>query len=138
VIRRDLKAAATAAVSALALAGGAAAQTLNMGVGSPVTSLDPHFHQLSPNNAVSDMIFDKLIETDEKARNQPGLATEWRAVGPTTWEFKLREGVRFHNGNPSRRRMWFSPSNACRTCRTRLPPSRLIPARSCGWRWWTR
>jgi peptide/nickel transport system substrate-binding protein len=70
-----------------------------MGVGSPVTSLDPHFHQLSPNNAVSDMIFDKLVETDEKARNQPGLATEWRAIGPTTWEFKLRDGVRFHNGS---------------------------------------
>jgi peptide/nickel transport system substrate-binding protein len=88
-----------AAASAFALAGTAAAQTLTMGVGSPVTSLDPHFHQLSPNNAVADMIFDKLIETDEKARQQPGLATEWRAVSPTVWEFKLRQGVRFHNGS---------------------------------------
>jgi peptide/nickel transport system substrate-binding protein len=99
VIRGNIGAAVTAAVSAFALAGAAPAQTLNMGVGSPVTSLDPHFHQLSPNNAVSDMIFDKLVETDEKARNTPGLATEWRAIGPTTWEFKLREGVRFHNGS---------------------------------------
>ncbi|WP_376088694.1 ABC transporter substrate-binding protein [Roseomonas sp. CCTCC AB2023176] len=71
---------------------------LTMGVGSPVTSLDPHYHQLSPNNAVSDMIFDKLVNTDARANNVPGLATEWRAVGPTTWEFKLRPGVRFHNG----------------------------------------
>ncbi len=99
MIRGDLRAAATAAVSAFALVGAAGAQTLNMGVGSPVTSLDPHFHQLSPNNAVADMIFDKLVETDDKARNQPGLATEWRAIGPTTWEFRLREGVRFHNGS---------------------------------------
>jgi peptide/nickel transport system substrate-binding protein len=101
-MRNSIRAAAMAAVSALAItaAGGAAAQTLTMGVGSPVTSLDPHFHQLSPNNAVSDMIFDKLVETDAAARNIPGLATEWRAVGPTTWEFKLRPGVRFHNGNP--------------------------------------
>jgi peptide/nickel transport system substrate-binding protein len=94
-----------AVVSAFALAAtGAAAQqaptTLTMGVGSPITSLDPHFHQLAPNNAVSDMIFDKLIETDGQARMQPGLATSWRAIGPTTWEFRLREGVRFHNGNP--------------------------------------
>ncbi|WP_237214162.1 ABC transporter substrate-binding protein [Falsiroseomonas oryziterrae] len=92
-----------AAASALALtAGQAAAQaptTLTMAVGAPVTSLDPHFHQLSPNNAVSDMIFDKLVDTDAQARNIPGLATEWRAVGPTTWEFKLRPGVRFHNGS---------------------------------------
>jgi peptide/nickel transport system substrate-binding protein len=91
---------ALGAVSALALsAGGAQAQTMTMGVGSPVTSLDPHYHQLSPNNAVADMIFDKLVETDGAARNQPGLATEWRAIAPTVWEFKLREGVRFHNGS---------------------------------------
>ena len=91
-----------AAVSAF-LAGTASAQqatTLTIGVGSPVTSLDPHFHQLGPNNAVSDMIFDRLINTDAQARMEPGLATEWRAVAPTTWEFRLREGVRFHNGRP--------------------------------------
>ncbi|MBI0534615.1 ABC transporter substrate-binding protein [Roseomonas sp. KE2513] len=75
------------------------AQTLTMAVGAPVTSLDPHYHQLSPNNAVADMIFDKLVNTDGQARNIPGLATEWRVVGPTTWEFKLRPNVRFHNGN---------------------------------------
>jgi len=92
-----------AAVSALALQSGAgfaqAPATLNMAVGAPVTSLDPHYHQLSPNNAVADMIFDKLVNTDAQARNIPGLALEWRAVGPTTWEFKLRPGVRFHNGS---------------------------------------
>jgi peptide/nickel transport system substrate-binding protein len=99
-MQSGIRAAAMAAVSALALAAtGAGAQTLNMGVGSPVTSLDPHYHQLSPNNAVADMIFSKLVETDGRARNVPGLATEWRPVGPTTWEFKLREGVRFHNGS---------------------------------------
>ena len=75
------------------------AQTLTMAVGAPVTSLDPHYHQLSPNNAVSDMIFDKLVNTDAQSRNIPGLATEWHVVGPTTWEFKLRPNVRFHNGN---------------------------------------
>jgi len=102
-MRNGIGAAAAAAVSAFVLASGASAQTgqttLTMAVGAPVTSLDPHFHQLSPNNAAADMIFSKLIETDAQARNVPGLATEWRAVGPTTWEFKLREGVRFHNGS---------------------------------------
>ena len=92
-----------AAVSAWALqAGPALAQaptTLTMAVGAPITSLDPHYHQLSPNNAAADMIFDKLVDTDAQARNNPGLALEWRPVGPTTWEFKLRPGVRFHNGS---------------------------------------
>ena len=88
-----------AALSVLALASGVRAQSLTMAVGAPVTSLDPHYHQLSPNNAVADMIFDRLVNTDDRARLVPGLATEWRAVEPTVWEFKLRPGVHFHNGN---------------------------------------
>jgi peptide/nickel transport system substrate-binding protein len=94
--------AAVAAAFAVAAAGPAAAQTapaLTMAVAAPVTSLDPHYHQLSPNNAVADMIFDRLVGTDAQSRPIPGLATEWRAVEPNVWEFKLRPGVRFHNGN---------------------------------------
>ena len=30
----------------------------------------------------------------------PALATEWKATGPTTWAFKLRQGVKWHNGDP--------------------------------------
>jgi len=30
----------------------------------------------------------------------PGLFTEWTQVDDLTWEFKMREGVVFHNGNP--------------------------------------
>lgn len=101
------RAAGFAAACAFAAVGSAAAQTapapaganLTMAVAAPVTSLDPHYHQLSPNNAVADMVFDKLVGTDNQSRPIPGLATEWRAVEPNVWEFKLRPGVRFHNGN---------------------------------------
>ena len=79
---------------------GALAQSVTMAVAAPVTSLDPHYHQLSPNNAVADTIFDKLVNTDAKSNNLPGLALSWRAVEPNVWEFKLRPNVRFHNGNP--------------------------------------
>ncbi len=90
-----------AAAATLALmATQAAAQNLTMAVGAPVTSLDPHYHQLSPNNAAADMIFDRLVDTDVRSRNIPGLALTWTAVEPTVWEFKLRPNVRFHNGNP--------------------------------------
>ncbi len=85
------------------LPGTAAAQapapSLTMAVGAPITSLDPHYHQLSPNNAVADMIFNSLVNRDARDRDIPGLAVSWRAVDPLTWEFKLREGVTFHNGN---------------------------------------
>jgi len=90
-----------AAAMGLALAAGigaAHAQNLTMAVGAPVTSLDPHYHQLSPNNAAASMIYSRLVESDNMARNIPGLAESWTAVEPTVWEFKLRPGVRFHNG----------------------------------------
>jgi peptide/nickel transport system substrate-binding protein len=97
-----VRAAVLAAVSALALAAGTAsapAQTLRMGVGAQVTSLDPHYHNISPNNAFASMVFSNLVETDERARPVASLAESWRAVGEDVWEFRLRPGVRFHNGS---------------------------------------
>ncbi len=86
--------------AALALAVSAAsAQTLRMGVGAQITSIDPHFHNISPNNAFASMVFDNLLETDDRARLVAGLAESWRPVGEDTWEFTLRRGVRFHNGS---------------------------------------
>jgi peptide/nickel transport system substrate-binding protein len=87
-----------AALAAATAPGPVAAQTLTMAVGAPVTSIDPHYHQLSPNNAVSDMIFDKLVESDAQARLMPGLAVSWKPVAENVWEFALRPDVRFHNG----------------------------------------
>ena len=95
---RKLALAAGTAIIGLS-AQGAMAQSVTMAVAAPVTSLDPHYHQLSPNNAVADTIFDKLVNTDAKSNNLPGLALSWRAVEPNVWEFKLRPNVRFHNGN---------------------------------------
>jgi peptide/nickel transport system substrate-binding protein len=78
---------------------GAAAQTLNLAVGAPVTSLDPHYHALSPNYAVADMLFDSLTAFDAQARVQARLAESWKPVAENVWEFKLRPNVTFHNGN---------------------------------------
>jgi peptide/nickel transport system substrate-binding protein len=96
-----IRAAQCAAVLACSVTAGAEgrAQTLTMGVGAPVTSIDPHYHQLSPNIAVGHMIFDGLTSTDGNARVIPDLAESWQAIDETTWEFKLRRGVRFHNGS---------------------------------------
>ena len=45
------------------------------------------------------MIFSALTTTDGHARIIPDLAESWKAIDATTWEFKLRPGVRFHNGS---------------------------------------
>ena len=45
-------------------------------------------------------MFDPLTVMDLSGRAQPALAVSWKNTSPTTWEFKLREGVTFSNGEP--------------------------------------
>ena len=77
----------------------AAAQELSIALSTPITSLDPHFHNLSPNNSMSKHFFDPLIKADERQNLKPGLAESWKAIDDITWEFKLRKGVKFHDGS---------------------------------------
>lgn len=86
-----------AAVMGLPLAAGAKA--LNVGLGAEPTSIDPHYHNLGPNNAISESIYDRLINQNEKQQLKPGLAVSWKAVDDTTWTFNLRKGVKFHDGS---------------------------------------
>ena len=78
---------------------GAAAQDLVIGLQGSITSMDPHFHALGPNNNVAAHVFDRLLHQDEKQRLIPGLATEWKPIDELTWEFRLRRGVKFHDGS---------------------------------------
>ena len=97
---RKLTTATAVAASILALGVTAAsAEKLVIGLASEPTSLDPHFHNLGPNNAMSRHIYDRLINQDEKQRLLPGLAVSWEPIDDLTWEFKLREGVTFHDGS---------------------------------------
>lgn len=75
------------------------AQTLSIALAAPITSLDPHFHDLTPNNNVADHVFEKLVAKDGKERLVPALAEQWTAVDELTWEFRLRRGVRWHDGS---------------------------------------
>jgi len=77
----------------------AAAANLRIGMAADVTSVDPHFSNIAPNNAVAWHIYDALANVDADTRLVPGLASAWRAVDETTWEFTLRKGVRFHDGS---------------------------------------
>ncbi len=88
---------ATAAFTALSPA---SADELRIGITTEPSSLDPHYHVFSPNINVAMYTFDKLINFDEKMNLAPNLATSWKAIDETTWELKLRSGVKFHDGSP--------------------------------------
>ena len=77
----------------------AVAADLAIGIGADVTAIDPHYHNLTPNTNVAAHIFDFLVLRDERQKAIPGLAESWKTVDPVTWEFKLRRGVRFHDGS---------------------------------------
>ena len=95
-----LRLAAGALAAVLVLPGTLAAKEITVGLASEPSSIDPHYHNLTPNNALAREIFDRLIMPDDKQVLKPGLAVSWKAVDDLTWEFKLREGVKWHDGSP--------------------------------------
>jgi len=63
------------------------------------TTLDMMNQSETPASNLGRHIFDTLYERDQSLKVVPALATEMpKLVGPTTWEVKLRKGVKFHNG----------------------------------------
>src|SRR6185503_19634384 len=78
-----------------------AAADLVIGLGADVTSVDPHVNNAAPNNNIAEHVFGTLVNRDPRQRLQPGLAESWRLVDDTTWEFKLRKGIKLHDGTDS-------------------------------------
>ena len=98
---RMLRIAAAACIAALVpLAAGAKEREIAVGLQSPVTSMDPHYHNLSPNNSLLIHIYEPLVYRDANGKLKPGLALSWKALDDLTWEFKLRRNVKFHDGSP--------------------------------------
>src|SRR5213594_3683774 len=106
ITRRDvLKTAAAGAMAALpgGLPRPAAAQTtqkreLVVAQGGDIAYLDPQLSTSSNDIRISFNIFDNLTSRRPDGKLVPGLATEWKLQGQTTWVFKLRSGVKWHDG----------------------------------------
>ena len=83
------------------VAAAAPSGTVVIAQGVDPTTLDPMNHQETPAGVLARNVFDTLLERDDQLVVRPALAAEMpKLVAPTTWEFKLRSGVRFHNGEP--------------------------------------
>lgn len=88
-----------ALLSALALPGAAAAQTLTVGVRAGPLSIDPHFTASAVSAEALKHVFDTVVKSGDNLQLEPGLAESWKAIDATTWEFKFRKGVKFHDGS---------------------------------------
>src|SRR5947199_6710167 len=67
--------------------------------GGDVAQFDPHMSTSSNDIRISFNLFDNLTSRRPDGKLAPGLAMEWKLQGQTTWAFKLRSGVKWHNGD---------------------------------------
>ena len=74
------------------------ADNLKVALAAEPTSMDPHYQNLTINNSFATQVFNALVLQDVNQNLIPGLASSWTPVDENTWEFKLRPGVKFHNG----------------------------------------
>ena len=91
---------AAAALAAMTLAAtGATAQTLRWASQGDPQTMDPHSQNESMTNMMNGQVYERLTRRDKSLNIVPSLATSWEQTGPLTWRFKLRPGVKFHDGS---------------------------------------
>ena len=71
---------------------------LVLAVLSDASSLDPAGSNDVPSSVVQANIYETLVNRDDDNNIIPGLAEKWEAINDTTYEFTLRQGVKFHDG----------------------------------------
>jgi peptide/nickel transport system substrate-binding protein len=99
VVRRLCSLVAAVLLVVPGLAGAAPKGKIVIAQGVDPTTLDTQNQQETPASVVASHLFDTLVERDQNLKIVPALAEELpKLVAPTTWEVKLRRGVKFHNG----------------------------------------
>ncbi len=93
---RSLIAMVGASLAALAMPAGA--QSLRFAASAPLLTMDPHATNDFVTQMVMTQIYESLVRVDADLTLQPGLALSWEHRGGLVWRFKLRPGVRFHDG----------------------------------------
>ena len=74
---------------------------VTVALGSDTSTMDPHMHTERMGIIINQHIFDTLLVHDPKTwRPVPHLAESVKNLNPTTWELRLRKGVKFHDGEP--------------------------------------
>jgi len=73
---------------------------LTVAVGYDLSTLDPHAQNSFEALEQLTNVYDTLVALGPDLRLMPSLAVSWSNPDSTTWSFRLRPGVRFHDGSP--------------------------------------
>ncbi len=78
----------------------ASAETLRWARAGDSLTMDPHAQNEGPTHTLAHQIYEPLVLRDTAGQIEGALATEWgpSSENPNVWVFKLREGVKFHDG----------------------------------------
>lgn len=98
-MKRKWTALGVAAIIALPMASANAAE-LRIGFTADALTLDPANHRNRETETIIRNMHDGVVTRDSAMTVVPELAESWTALDPTTYEFKLRQGVTFHDGSP--------------------------------------
>lgn len=88
------------AAASLALLQPASAATLRVAGANDILTFDPHAQNHQTTLTYQQMVYEALVRYDENYEVEPALATSWEFLSPTQLRFKLRQGVKFHDGSP--------------------------------------
>ncbi len=113
--------AATTAMTVPAFAG-ADDQSMTIGMGEDFPTLDGYINTARDGVVITMHVYDMLIYRNPKTfEYEPLIATSWERIDEKTLEFKLREGVTFHDGSPLTAEdvaftynYWADPANGAR------------------------
>jgi peptide/nickel transport system substrate-binding protein len=86
--------------AAVGLGAAVQAQTLRFASQGDPQTMDPYSQNESFTNSVNQQVYEYLIDRDHQLNFVPGLALSWEQTSPLKWRFKLRQGVKFHDGAP--------------------------------------
>ena len=95
-------------------------QSLIIGTDAEPSGIDPHKSTAFSSVRVTAKLYESLVQTDESMNIVPSLAESWEIPDDTTYIFKLKEGVKFHNGREMKAddvkysfERILNPDNAC-------------------------
>jgi peptide/nickel transport system substrate-binding protein len=102
MIRFETTVTALAIGITISLSGPAAAENVLRftSLSGGAATMDPHSWYAAENRVATEQVYEALLDIDSNLAIVPQLALTWKPLNPTTWQFELRPGVRFHDGTP--------------------------------------
>ena len=73
---------------------------LRIALAQKVMTLDPRFSTDAASHRVQELVHRGLVHLNENFEPQPDAAESWTQPDALTWRFHLRNGLKFHNGEP--------------------------------------